>query len=792
MDKAVGAEIYYRVTERLFKGLSHEAIWGPEGIQPLKRFKEGETAFVASCPNPKHQGAKQTFMLPKAGSSAVCRMCGYRSNWLRAAVKKTGGSLQDGIALLAEKTGIDTSSLGLSSDDMKMMEATTSKLFIFGLLDQYFAKAFQRSTAPAIVAAKAYFKEMGLTERALMSFPVGFYTTQKDIRQHLARQDVSENEMNAAGVLSGEIESNCPFLYAYEDGQGNVVGYVGTDPSNEEARSPFPGFTEDLQEYAMFGLSQAASMIMSERSVWLSALEIDTISIQYESNRTFKIFKQMVSLGRGFAPTKVKIESLRKLGAESFTFISPISRYGREQTSRFGTIISELGIKADVLPLPESEDSLCDLVKDRGFDYFDKSIMSKSGLYSIGRWVGKELLDRYDLTNEAETAKARRDAARASLSLVEEDSKELVTSVGDRIKWDPHFWCIVIEQMKKGEPGRDIEKQVEDVVSQMETKRRDDIEMGFSWSVSADDLEEVAIVSVSEDELMRSFYNPREVLDSYEASRPGLTTGLAALDEYVSLRAGEMTLISGLPGTGKTTFCIHLISHILRNYDDSVLYFSFENRRMAVFNMLISNVFEIPHGEIVGKRLEAGGSMYQKYLNAVDEFTRYRDKLVVVEEPIHTQYCASDIQEICQMVSDNINISLILVDSIGMLSRDKTSPIENETQLAYAMKELQQGAARVKAPVVVTKTPWLAHVRAPGGEVAEPALSISPRVEPYMSIVLCTHFVPYSKSGETGAHGGEIDRLVIDVQKNSTGKMPRRALEVGFQPEYRRLVDLDK
>jgi len=791
MNKAGGASVYYAVTEKIFGHLTHEAVWGPEGISPLKRFKEGETAYVTMCPNPKHQGARQSFILPKAWPGGSCRMCGYRGNWLTTAIKKAG-SLQDGVALLAQKAGIDASELEMSQSDWEEMETTWKKLTVFGALGYYFSKAFQRSSSPVASAAKGYFKEMGMTERALMAFPLGIYTTVAEIRQHLEKMDIRRDFVETSGIISDELESSYPFLFGYGDAQGNITGFIGTEPTNPKNRMAVPGFGEDLKSMSLFGLEQATPMIASERSAWLAASEVDAISIQHESNKTFKIFKQMVSLGTGLRPTKEKLKSLQKLGAEHFIFITPLTAGGRELTNSVASIICELGVKADVMALPEGVEDLRDLIQTRGFDHFDKCIVSYSGLYSIGRWLGMELSSTYDLSKESSVAEARKAAAKASLELASEDAKEFVYEIGDKIKWDPHFWCIVLEQLEKTAPKESPDTLARNVIEQMETKRKDDLEMGFSWSVSTEDLEEVAVISVSEDELMRAFYNPRDVVDAYEASRVGLKTGVATLDEYISLRPGEMTLVSGLPGSGKTTFCTQIVSHTLRNHEDSILFFSFENPRMTVFNMLISNEFEIPHNLIVEKQLEAGGSDYQKYLNAAEEFTKYRDKLVVIEEPFHSRYCASDIQEICQMMSENVRIGLVVVDSLGMLAWDKTSPIENETQLGSVARGLLDSARRVNAPLLVTNTPWVEHIRAEGGDLAESPLSISLRVEPYASIILSLHHQPYSATGETSASKHIIDRLMVTIQKNSVGKRPSSSLEVGFDAQYRRLVDIRK
>ncbi|MBN1593512.1 MAG: hypothetical protein JW941_09755 [Candidatus Coatesbacteria bacterium] len=791
MNKAAGTNAYYAVTEKVFGKLTHEAVWGTEGISPLKRFKEGETAYITMCPNPSHQGARQSFVLPKNWPGGTCKMCGYRGTWLTTAIKKAG-TVKEGVALLAQKAGVDISSLEMTPADWEEIERTWKKLTVFGVLSHYFSKAFQRSGSGPSAEAKSYFKDMGLTERALMAFPVGIYTTSNEIRQYLEKMNFKRDFADASGIISEEIASNYPLLFGYGDAQGNITGFVGTDPGDPEKRMPVPGFTQDLQDVSLFGLEQATPMITSERSVWMAASEVDAIAIQHESNRTFKIFKQMVSLGTGLKPSQAKFEALRSLGAEHFIFITPTTREGRALTNDVASIICSLGVKADVMPLPEGVKDLKDLIETRGFDHFDKGMVSHSGLYSIGRWLGKELGSKYDLGKEGEVAEARRAAAKASVELASADAKEFVYEIGDALKWDPHFWCIVLEQLGKTRATEDLDSLARSVSEQMESKRKDDLEMGFSWSVSSDDLEEVAVVTVSEDELMRSFYNPRDVLDAYEASTAGLEIGVPSLDQYISLRPGEMTLVSGLPGSGKTTFCIQAIANTLRNTDDSVLFFSFENTRMSIFNMLIANEFEIPFDRIAKKRLESGGSNYQKFLNAAEEFTKYRDKLVVIEEPFHSRYCVSDIQEICQMMSANVKVGLVLVDTLGMLAWDRTSPIENEIQLGTAARELLDTAKRINTPILVTNTPWIEHSRIEGGDLVEAPISISLRVEPYTSSILSLHHRPYSQTGETGASNLAIDRLSITIQKNSIGEKPRTSIEVGFDAKYRRLIDISQ
>ena len=44
--------------ENLYKSLSHEKIWGPDGLTPLNNFKANSGGFTACCPNPAHPEKK--------------------------------------------------------------------------------------------------------------------------------------------------------------------------------------------------------------------------------------------------------------------------------------------------------------------------------------------------------------------------------------------------------------------------------------------------------------------------------------------------------------------------------------------------------------------------------------------------------------------------------------------------------------------------------------------------------------------------------------------------------------
>ncbi|HNR66309.1 MAG TPA: hypothetical protein PKJ95_08475, partial [Atribacterota bacterium] len=70
--------------ENLYKSLSHEKIWGPDGLTPLNNFKANSGGYTACCPNPAHPEKKPSFLMKEGIPAGKCQSCGYHLTWFDA------------------------------------------------------------------------------------------------------------------------------------------------------------------------------------------------------------------------------------------------------------------------------------------------------------------------------------------------------------------------------------------------------------------------------------------------------------------------------------------------------------------------------------------------------------------------------------------------------------------------------------------------------------------------------------------------------------------------------------
>ena len=101
---------------------------------------------------------------------------------------------------------------------------------------------------------------------------------------------------------------------------------------------------------------------------------------------------------------------------------------------------------------------------------------------------------------------------------------------------------------------------------------------------------------------IKGVYDVEELADELYKMRVGgiqggVSTGWSSLDAHYTVQRGEWTLITGVPGHGKSTFLDNLLVNLARIHGWKFLYFSFENRPKRQ----MANLMEIHSGKVFGK-----------------------------------------------------------------------------------------------------------------------------------------------------------------------------------------------
>ncbi len=177
----------------------------------------------------------------------------------------------------------------------------------------------------------------------------------------------------------------------------------------------------------------------------------------------------------------------------------------------------------------------------------------------------------------------------------------------------------------------------------------------------------------------------------------GLDFGLKDLDDIVCmLRPGNLAIIAGRPGTGKTVLGVNLAEHVALRRNGSALIFSMEMAKEELAKRILASV-----GGVSQNSLDTGSAL-------MEDDTRVR-----VESAVHQLHEAgiricdkpalslSRISAIARFQHRANPLSVIVIDYLGLMSSDPGSRHQNRNQeLGAISRGLKALAKELGLPVV--------------------------------------------------------------------------------------------
>lgn len=146
----------------------------------------------------------------------------------------------------------------------------------------------------------------------------------------------------------------------------------------------------------------------------------------------------------------------------------------------------------------------------------------------------------------------------------------------------------------------------------------------------------------------------------------GLSYGLSSMDKITGgLRKGELILIAGRPGMGKTTFALHLAAHSAFRENKKVLFFSFEMSAQTLMNRILSAECNIRAEKI------RDGLVSDEELPRVIEFISNIQKMNTLKIVDDWRLDSTDIQTIIRGMFLKDKVDLVIIDYVGKIRREK-------------------------------------------------------------------------------------------------------------------------
>lgn len=254
----------------------------------------------------------------------------------------------------------------------------------------------------------------------------------------------------------------------------------------------------------------------------------------------------------------------------------------------------------------------------------------------------------------------------------------------------------------------------------------------------------------------------KEYLDSIADGRTDhiiTKTLYTKFDSRVSIKDGNLMIVSGRPGTGKSAYALNICKNFLEQ-GKKVLFISLEMTQEEITDRLLSLLTGVDHDKISSRTgltprektmLFATQTIIEKYqLNITDKGGLSIENLINLAS---------------RMKQDN-ELDLLIVDHIGLVKTDRYGG--NRTQEAgYISNMLKEIAMDLKIPVVALSQLNRNVIDSRTGETREPNLSDlknTGNIEEDANIVVMLH-------SEDGQELYSDRTIVLKITKNRGGRL---------------------
>ena len=174
-----------------------------------------------------------------------------------------------------------------------------------------------------------------------------------------------------------------------------------------------------------------------------------------------------------------------------------------------------------------------------------------------------------------------------------------------------------------------------------------------------------------------------------------ISSGFSALDEVLlGLHAGELIVIGGRPGMGKTALALNIATHVGICQDQPVLWFSLEMEADSCAIRVLSLLSGVSY-----RTLKRGTAGQSEAKNCATALKTLQSKPFSIESGVKTVSSISDYA--LHVEKQHGRLGLIVVDYLQLVESERQSTETRATEIGDIVRKLKVLAQERKCPVIV-------------------------------------------------------------------------------------------
>ena len=247
----------------------------------------------------------------------------------------------------------------------------------------------------------------------------------------------------------------------------------------------------------------------------------------------------------------------------------------------------------------------------------------------------------------------------------------------------------------------------------------------------------------------------------------GIPSGFKRLDKMTNgFHGGELIVIAGRPGMGKTSLAMNMVEHAALSKKYSCAVFSLEMSAESLAQRSVCSVAGVPMSAALGGRLTP--QQWQSLWNAGEGFSRAK---IFVDDT--SNITVAQMLSKCRRLKSKHGLDMVLVDYIQLMQSDDHAAKENRQQeVASISRGLKLMARELNVPVLALSQLRREQAANRGKKPQLSDLRESGAIEQDADIVLMIYKPDEEGEAETDAPSTRVELVVAKHRNGPLGDIP--------------------
>jgi replicative DNA helicase len=193
---------------------------------------------------------------------------------------------------------------------------------------------------------------------------------------------------------------------------------------------------------------------------------------------------------------------------------------------------------------------------------------------------------------------------------------------------------------------------------------------------------------------MEAMEQALEQIESGEASRADILSGIEGLDEVVKMQSGNLVVIGGAAKGGKTSLALSILRDAMTSQEKNCLMVSLEMSPVEIAARLLSMESKIPSSSMTPKQMTTGE--YTRLANASITLGRASGRLAVVSD----LFSVDQITAFIKASHKRTPLDLVVIDYVQLIDTEQTKNSTRQEAVAGVSRSLKRLAAELNIVVI--------------------------------------------------------------------------------------------